>query len=112
MNKQPAAPNTSYVYVLVRSDLPTPHKTIQAAHAVLAATLAYGQPRRSHPHLVLCAVENEAALEDAFNRLKDLHVSCCAFYEDDFVGQPMTAVATAPLVGAQRRPLRCYPLLT
>ena len=63
------------------------------------------------PHLVLCGVENEMALNDAFNRLKDQGVPCCGEYEPDFVGHPLTAVATGPLVGDARKPLRQFRLL-
>lgn len=61
--------------------------------------------------MVVCAVENEVKLNEEFNRLKDLGVPCVGYYEPDFEGNQLTAVATAPLVGESRRPLRRYKLL-
>jgi hypothetical protein len=100
------------VYCVTRLDIPSPHRAVQAAHGVLAATLAFGEPSKTHPHLVLCATKDEAELASLFNRLKDQGVPCCAWYESDqpLAGQ-LTAVATAPLAGAGRLPLRHLPLL-
>lgn len=58
----------------------------------------------------MCVVEDEAALADAFNRLKDANVPAIGYYEDDFKGA-LTAVATGLLRGEQRRPLRRFRLL-
>lgn len=96
--------------MVVRNDLPQPHLTVQACHAAIAATHSFG----SHPcpHLVLCAVDNEVELNDLFNRLKEKGVKCCSFNESDFVGDPITAIATAPLHGKERTPLRNLKMLT
>lgn len=106
-----APPATFYVYVLTRLDLPHSHRTVQAVHAAIAATFAYGQPDRTHPHLVVCAVADEAEMLDAFNELKAAGVPCCGYHEDDMAGS-LTAVATAPLTGTDRKPLRRFKLLT
>ena len=99
----------SYVYIIVRKDLPGQHLLVQACHAAIAATFSYG--KHPTPHLVVCAVPNERALESAFNRLKDAGVSCCSYTEPDLNGS-LTSIATAPLKGAeQRKPLRRYQLL-
>ena len=105
-----APPNLSYVYVLVRRDLPHPHLSVQIGHAVLAATNAFGNPNVTHPNLVICAVDNEQQLADAFNRLKDAGVPCCSWSEEDMGGE-LTAVATGMLQGEQRRHLRGFRLL-
>lgn len=108
---RPASPtDVRYVYVLTRLDLPQPHLSVQVAHAAIAATQAFGEPHRTHPHLVVCAVADEPELDRAFNRLKELGVRCCAYYEDD-MGHALTAVATAPLAGPDRKPLRRFRLL-
>lgn len=101
---------TAYVYVLTRSDLPHPHLTVQVAHAAIAATHAFGEPDQTHPHLVVCVVPDEGSLLTAFNRLKGSGVPCCGYHEDD-MGDALTAVATAPLRGSQRKPLRRLKLL-
>lgn len=104
-------PKPAYVYILVRSDIPHPHLSVQAAHAVLAATNAFiGSKAITHPNLVLCAVKDEATLADEFNRLKEAGVQCCAWYEDDMKNE-LTAVATGLLSGPARKPMRKYRLL-
>ncbi len=95
---------------MTRLDLPSPHISVQIAHAAIAATFAYGQPGRPHPHLVVCAVADEAELTDTFEKLKGLGVPCCAWREDDMDDQ-LTAVATGPLQGAERKPMRQFKLL-
>lgn len=77
----------------------------------MAAVHAFGfTPDKPHPNLVVCTVAGEAELEAAFNRLKVQAVPCCAWYEDD-MGGAMTAVATAPLHGPARKPLKRFKLL-
>lgn len=110
MTKKQAPPDTSYVYAITRMDLPHPHLTVQVAHAVLAATNAFGRPHQTHPHLIVCAVADEQALAEAFNELKDAGVPCCGWYEDD-MANALTAVATAPLRHDARRPLKGFRLL-
>jgi hypothetical protein len=98
------------VYLISRLDLPRNHLTVQAAHAAIAATLTYGQPGRTHPHLVVCAVKDEVELEAAFEKLKESGVPVVAYREDD-MGDALTAVCTAPLMGEERRPLKRFRLL-
>lgn len=108
----PPKPALDHLYVLVRTDIPHPHLSVQVAHAAMAAVHAYGfTPGKPHPNLVVCAVAGEPELVAAFNRLKELGVPCCAWYEDDLGGQ-MTAVATAPLCGEARKPLKRFRLLS
>lgn len=103
-------PETDYVYVITRLDIPAPHISVQIAHAAMAATYSFTKKLRSHPHLCVCAVSNEEELDKEFNRLKEVGVPCCAWYEDD-MGNQLTAVAAAPLRGNKRKPLRRYKLL-
>lgn len=98
------------MYAITRLDLPQPHRTIQVAHAVIAATLTYGDVLRTHPHLVVCAVPDETSLADLFEGLKLQGVPCCAYYEND-MDDALTAVATGLLAGEARRPLRRLVLL-
>lgn len=98
------------MYIVVRQDLPHPHLSVQAAHAAIAATLTFGEPTQSHPHLVLCRARDEQDLNALFNSLKEQGVPCCAWYEDD-LDDSLTALATAPLRGPERKPLRNLPLL-
>jgi hypothetical protein len=59
----------------------------------------------------LCGVDNEQELIDLFNDLKDRGVTCVSYNEPDFVGCQMTAIATAPLIGEERKPLKRLRLL-
>ena len=99
-----------HVYVVVRADVPQPHLSVQAAHAAVAATFAYGDARKSHPNLVLCTVPDEQALLDEFERLKEAGVPVVLWREEDMDGQA-TALATGPLRGKQRRELCQFALL-
>lgn len=84
--------------------------SVQAAHAVLAATNTYGKPHVTHPNLVLCGVPDEASLAAAFNRLKEAGVACVGWYEED-LKDSLTAVATGLLRGKERKPLKKFQLL-
>jgi len=95
---------------VVRRDIPQPQRAVQAVHAALAAQQAYPSKSLTQPNLVLCYVENEAALAEEFERLKAKYVPCCAYTEPDMDGQ-MTAVATGRLIGPERRKLRHLRLL-
>lgn len=95
--------------MVVRSDLTQPHLTVQASHAAIAATYTFGE--HPCPHLILCTAADEPALNALFNRLKEQQVPVCGFYEDDWTGKPLTAIATGCLRGEQRKPLRRLPLL-
>lgn len=100
-----------YVYVITRRDLPQPHQQVQIAHAAIAATIAYGEPNRTHPHLVVCTVADEQELVSEFNRLKEAGIPCCEWREDD-MGKQATAIATGPIQGnRQRKHLKRLPLL-
>ena len=84
---------------------------MQVAHAAMAAVNTFGfTPGKPHPNLVVCAAAGEPELAEAFNRLKAAGVPCCAWYEED-MGKALTAIATAPLSGDRRKPLRRFKLL-
>lgn len=63
-----------------------------------------------HPHLVLCEVPDEKALAYEQARLEALGVRTVSFREPDRNNE-LTAIATEPLVGEARRPMRRYRLL-
>lgn len=114
MRDAPAKPtlDIAHVYLVARADLPAPHLSVQLAHAAIAATHAYGEDAAQvpHPNLVVCTVADEAELAGLFERLKGQGVPCCAWYEEA-MRNSLTAIATGPLRGVQRKPLRKLPLL-
>lgn len=95
---------------MIRRDIPQPHLTVQAAHAAIAATFAFGEPNQPHPNLVICTVADERELEDLFENIKASGVPCCAWREDD-MGMALTAIASGPLRGDERQPMRGLKLL-
>jgi hypothetical protein len=99
------------VYVLIRRDLSAPQQIVQACHACLEASRAFLTPEAEHPHLVVCGVRDERSLGRCLDRLRRAGVRFHAFFESDLDNQ-LTAAATEPLRGAQRRVFRAYHLLT
>lgn len=53
---------------------------------------------------------DEGALIDVAGHLKENNIQHTRFIEED-LGREVTAIATAPLVGKERRPLAGYKLL-
>jgi hypothetical protein len=94
-----------HVYIVVREDLPTAHQAVQAIHAAIAATHTFGEPRRTHPHLVLCGLPSESELYEFHETLKASGVQHCIYTEPD-MGEAYTALATAPLPRAARKHFR------
>lgn len=85
---------------------------MQAAHAAIeAGRHALFPPDEPPPHLVLCGSRCLETLEGVVARLKRHGIAHRAFFEPDLAGE-LTAVCTAPLRGAARRPLRRYSVLS
>ena len=99
------------MYVLVRRDLVAPQQLVQACHACLEASRTFLSSDSEHPHLVVCGVRDERRLGHCLDRLRRAGVRFRAFFEPDLANQ-LTAAATEPLRGAQRRVFRDYRLLT
>jgi peptidyl-tRNA hydrolase len=105
------------MYVLVRTDLPGPQITVQAAHASIEATKHYSFPAEScgqqnwvHPHLVVCGVENERKLLTEYEKLSKIGVKTKVFYEEDRNNEA-TALASEIVFGEDRKYFRKYKLL-
>jgi hypothetical protein len=101
------------MYVLVRKDLSPAQQVVQSCHAVAEAarSLLPPDPDQEHPHLIVCGVRDERSLWQSLDRLRRLGVRFHAFCEPDLGGQ-LTALATEPVFGDQRRLFRRFPLLT
>jgi hypothetical protein len=83
---------------------------VQACHASLEAARAFLPPDHEHPHLVVCGVRDEARLGTCLDRLRRAGVRFRPFSEPD-LGNELTAAATEPVRGKQRRLFRDYALL-
>jgi hypothetical protein len=82
------------LYVLIRADLPSWQvAAVQAGHAV-AQLLLDVDPGEDWKNgiMVYLRVDNEVGLQQWFDRLRDRHYSCSAFYEYD-LNDEMTAIA-------------------
>jgi hypothetical protein len=97
-----------YVYVLVREDLEIEQQIVQACHAAHESGLACEAPA-DVSRMIVCTVPDQTALLIAAERLREQDVGHELFFEPDF-GIGYSALATHPLSGRERRPLRRYPL--
>lgn len=94
----------------MRCDLPPLQQAVQACHACLEAARELWPPGDEHPHLVLCGVTSLPQLHGVRERLHSLGIPLRTFSDAD-LGGDLTALATAPLRGQQRRAMRRYQLL-
>ena len=95
-----------YHYVLVRTDLTAAQQMVQAAHAAYEAGSKYGTHERNGS-LVMCAVSDEEALQQAISRLEYGDIPHVVWREPD-LGNEITSVATAPLPPVQRKAMRRF----
>jgi hypothetical protein len=100
----------SFVYAFVRRDLSHPQQVVQACHACIEVARSLLPPFDEHPHLVLLGAPSERSLWAILQRLKALGIACKHFCDSD-VGNQLTAIATAPVRGGQRRFFRRYQCL-
>lgn len=100
-----------YVYVVTRNDLTPAQKAVQSCHASIEVAREYIKPNQEHPSLVLCLVKNEAKLKNVISELYEKNIKIKTFREPDMDDQ-ITAIATEPLYGAERKALARFQLLT
>jgi len=97
----------TYVYVLVRTDIPVPDQIVQVGHVCYEAGLKF----KADPDtfMVLCQVANEEDLLEAEARLTEAGIETHKFHEpDDDMGY--TALCSQPLQGKSRNAFRKYKL--
>lgn len=100
-----------YSYVVVRNDLSAAQKAVQSCHASIEAARYFLKDKDEHPSLVLCVVKNEAKLQSIIKELYDKNIRIKTFREPD-IGNQLTAIATEPLYGDDRKALSRFQLLT
>lgn len=96
---------TSYLYVLVRQDLPPSQQAVQACHEAGNQFPWAGDT----PHLVLVGVPNEDALK-TWTALVGTGYNCTPFREPD-LDNALTAVAFSGVTGDRRRLFANLPLV-
>lgn len=97
--------DTDYMYLFIRKDLSPPQMIVQASHA--AAKI--GEQYHGGTSIVLCGAENEDHLRVIADYLDQHDIAHHAFYEPDIDGH--TAIATQPLTGKLRNPMKKFQLL-
>lgn len=95
-----------YIYLFVREDLTPAQKIIQVAHAVDEMNKDTVDLTSTTNFMVLCSAYDEWELHDISVYLKANDIPHHKFYETDIEGH--TAIATIPLVGDQRIPMRKF----
>lgn len=91
-----------YTYLFTMADLSIPQKIVQVAHAA-----AYiGNRFHADTNVVLC---EESNLEDIAAYLDSKGIEYELFFEPDV--NAFTSLATQPLKGSQRRPMRRFRLM-
>ena len=101
-----------YVYTIVRNDLSIEQQAVQACHACIEMTSYYWDRvgfGNECPHLVLCNTSKEDLFK-LIEKLKFKEIPFRLFKEAD-IGNEITAIATAPLKGNDRKIFSNYRLL-
>lgn len=106
---QAAEPAKRTFYVLVRTDIPVEHQLVQAVHAAAEAARLHYRPEHGIASAIVLQVPTLCALLAAQARLAGKGVATELFFEPDF-GIGHSALATAPLLDAERKHLRGWPL--
>lgn len=102
--------DTPYVYAFVRRDLSRAQQAVQACHACIEVARSLIPPCDEHPYLVLIGVKSEPSLRTVLYRLDRLGIACQPFHDSD-LENALTAIATEPVRGEQRRHFRRYQCL-
>lgn len=97
-----------YIYLFIREDLSKPQQIIQTAHAVDGMNF-WAEKEEKISNMVLFSLKNEEDLIKTSNKLMDEGISHELFYEPDI--SAYTAIATQPLVGNERKPMKRFRLM-
>lgn len=82
-----------------------------SALAAIEAGREFLRPGDEHPSLIMCLIKGENKLASTAEKLREAGIRLKEFREPD-IGNQLTAIATEPLIGEARAPLRHYQLLT
>lgn len=97
--------DNAYMYMFVRKDLSHSQQVVQASHA--AAKI--GEKYHGDTYIVLCGADNEEHLQGISEHLDRYSIDHEVFFEPDVAA--FTAIATKPLIGDARKPLRKFNIL-
>lgn len=94
----------------MRNDLTNSQRAVQSCHACIEVTSLFDKDIRSHPHIVLCGVKSEYRLLKEIDRLSDHGIPLTIWKEPD-LDNTVTAIATVPISGSQRKLFRKFQLI-
>jgi len=97
------------MYIFVREDLPHAYQIVQAAHATHQAGIRFGKTDLP-THFVLIGVKDEEALR-AIAMFLEYHQIDFEMFEEIDNDTGYTAIATKPLVGEERKPMKRFQLM-
>jgi len=94
-----------YTYLFIREDLSHPQQIVQTAHAIDELNKRR-KPQKETNFMVLCAAKSDQELMKISVYLDRHEIDHHLFYEPDI--EAFTAIATEPLRGDRRIPLRKF----
>lgn len=94
-----------YVYLFFRTDLPIAQQIVQSNHATMMMASLRGE--EGVPNIVAIGVPNTKSLQKVQLKLRANKIPHVPWIEPDF-NYGLTAIATAPIWGAQREVLKNY----
>ena len=97
------------MYIFIRQDLSPTYQIVQAAHTTHQAGIRFGKTELP-THFVLCGAKDQADLEKISLYLHRNGIEHEMFFEPDH-NTGYTAIATKPLYGDERRPMRRFSIL-
>lgn len=99
------------MYVFVRKDLSSAQIAVQSGHAIIEICKKFDFNKlNSHPSIIIFESRNEAKLHQVSKHLTDEEIEHSHFFEPD-IGDQLTAIATCPIFGKDRKKLIKYQLL-
>lgn len=104
--------SNKYIYLFTRRDLSPQQQIIQTAHATVEMGVHWGREDfndKETPNAVLIGIHSENALLDIKDYLEENKIPNEMFYEPDI--EAYTAIATYPLEGKEREPLKKFGLM-
>lgn len=97
--------------MIVRRDLSQSQQAVQGMHAAIeAARQGLIKSDTKHPHLVFCSVSDEFDLVEYSTKLESKGIRYQVFLEPD-IGNKLTAIATEPIYGSNRKIFRNLKLV-
>lgn len=96
-----------YIYIALRSDLSRPQQSVQASHAAIESARNFISNDLEHPSVIILNMKSENDLLKFKDKCPHRYIE---FREPDMKNQ-LTAIATEPIYGDDRKFFRKFQLL-